>query len=91
MHRYLDTDVAFVSAYPYYIVFDQDTLFMSEHFKDSAARKVIKLEQSTAYHHQMNGQSEIANKPILQPTRGCKVEGNEWLHKVSEIQLKLES
>ena len=29
-----DTHVASVIGYPYYIVFDQDTLFMSHHFKD---------------------------------------------------------
>jgi len=64
---------------------------MSDHFKDWAARKGIKLEPSTAYHPQTDGQSEIANKAILQAARACKVEGNEWLHKLSEIQLKLNS
>jgi len=39
----------------------------------------------------MDGQSEIANKAILQAARACKVERNEWLHKLSEIQLKLNS
>jgi len=64
---------------------------MSDHFKDWAARKGIKLEPSTAYHPQTERQSEIANEAILQAARGCKVEGNEWLHKLSEIQLKLNS
>jgi len=86
-----DTHVASVIGYPYYIVFDRDTLFMSDHFKDWAARKGIKLEPSTACHPQMDCQSEIANKAILQAARGCKVEGNKWLHKLSEIQLKLNS
>jgi len=86
-----DMHVASVIGYPYYIVFDQDTLFMSDDFKDWAARKGIKLELSTAYHPQMGGQSEIANKAILQAARACKVEGNECLHKLSEIQLKLNS
>jgi len=49
------------------------------------------LEPSTAYHPQTDGQSEIANKAILQAARACKVEGNEWLYKLSEIQLKLYS
>jgi len=80
-----DTHVASVIGYPYYIVFDRDTLFMSDHFKDWAVRKGIKLEPSTAYHPQTDGQSEIANKVILQVTREFKVEGNEWLHKLSEI------
>jgi len=64
---------------------------MSDHFKDWAVRKGIKLEPSTGYHPQTDGQSEIANKSILQATRACKVEGNECLHKLSEIQLKLNS
>jgi len=72
-----NTHVTSIIGYSYYIVFDQDTLFMSDHFKDWAARKGIKLELSTAYHPQMAGQSEIANKAILQATRAFKVEGNE--------------
>jgi len=84
-----DKDVASVIGYPYYIVFDQDTVFMSDHFRDWAARKGIKLEPSTAYYPQTDGQSECANKAILQAARACKVEGNERLHRLSEIQLKL--
>jgi len=86
-----DKHIASVIGYRYYIVFDRDTLFMSDHVKDWAARNGIKLEPSTAYHPQMDGQTEIANKAILQATRACNVEGNEWLHKLSEIQLKLNS
>jgi len=86
-----DKHVASVIGYPYYNVFDQDTLFTSDHFKDWAARKGIKLEPCTAYNPQTDGQSEIANKAILQATRACKVEGNEWLHKLSKIQFKLNS
>jgi len=85
------THVSSVIGYPYYIVFDRDTLFMSDHFKDWAARKGIRLEPSAAYHPQTDGPSEIANKTILQATRACKVKGNEWLHKLSETQLKLNS
>jgi len=61
-----DKHIASVIGYPYYIVFDRDTLFMSDHFKDWAARKGIKLEPATTYHPQTDGQSEIANKAILQ-------------------------
>jgi len=86
-----DTHVSSIIGYPYYIVFDPDTLFLSDHFTDWAARKGIKLETSTAYHPQTDGQSEIANKAILQAARACKLEGNEWLHKLSEIHLKLNS
>jgi len=49
------------------------------------------LEPSTVYHPQTDGQSEIANKAILQAARACKVKGNEWLPKLLEIQLKLNS
>ena len=86
-----DMHVASVIGYPFYVVFDRDTLFMSYHFKEWAARKGIKLEPSTAYHPQADGQSEIANKAILQGARACKVKGNDWLHKLSDIQFKLNS
>jgi len=86
-----DAHVASVIGYPYYIVFDLDTLFMSDHCKDWAARQRIKLEPSTTYHPQTDGQSEIANKANLLAARACKVEGNEWLHKLSEIHFKLNS
>jgi len=72
-----DMHVASIIGYPYYIVFDRDTLCISDHFKDWAARKGIKLEPPTAYHPQTDGQSEIANKAILQAARVYQVEGNE--------------
>jgi len=52
-----DTWFASVIGDPDYRIFDQDTLFMSDHFKDWAARKRSKLEPSTAYYAQMDGQS----------------------------------
>jgi len=48
----VDTQVTSVVLYPYYIVFDLDTLFMLDHFKDREVTKGIKLNQSTAYHTQ---------------------------------------
>jgi len=45
-----DKHVSSVIGYLYYSVFDLDALFMSDHFKDWAARKGIKLEPSMAYH-----------------------------------------
>jgi len=77
-----DTHIASVIGYPYYNVFDWDTLFTSDHFKVLASRKGIKLEPSTAYYPKMDGQSKIANKAIFQATWVSKVEGNEWLHKL---------
>ena len=60
------TYVPSIIGYPYYIVFDQDIVFVSDHFKDQAARKEVKLELSTAYHPQKDRQSKIANKAIFQ-------------------------
>jgi len=85
------THVDSVIGYPYYIVFDRETLFVSDNFKDWAARKGIKLVPSTTYPPQTDGQSESGYEAILQAARACKVEGNKWLHKLSEIQLKLNS
>jgi len=45
-----DKHIASIIGYPYYIVFDRDSLFVLDHFKDWVARKGIKLEPSTAYH-----------------------------------------
>jgi len=47
------------------------------------------LEPSTTYHPQTDGQSETAIKAIPQAAPACKIAGNEWRHKLSEIQLKL--
>ena len=86
-----DTHVVSTMGYHYCIVFDRDMLFMSSHFQYCAASKGIKLEHSTTYHPQMDGQSEIVNKEIIQVVRACKAEGNEWLSKIPEIQLRLNS
>ena len=85
----IDTYVVPTMGYPHFIVFDQDTLFMWSHFQSCAASKGIKLEPSTTYHPQTDGQSEIVNKGIIQVARACKAEGNEWLSKILEIQLRL--
>ena len=86
-----DTHVVPTMGYLYCIVFDRDTLFMSSHFQGWAASKGIKLEPSTTYHPQIDSQSEIINKEIIQVARACKAEGNEWLGKILEIQLRLNS
>ena len=62
--------------YPYCIVFDRDTVFVLSHFQSWAASKGIKLEPSTAYDPQTDGQSKIVNKEIIQVARACKAEGN---------------
>ena len=72
-----DTHVAPTTEYSYCIVFDQDTLFMSSHFQSWAASKGIKLEPSTTYHPQTDGQSETVNNEIIQVARACTAEENE--------------
>ena len=49
------------------------------------------MKPSATYHPQTDGQAEITNKAILQGARAYKLEGNQWLHKLSEIQPKLDS
>jgi len=49
---------------------------MWDRSKDWPARKGTKVEPSTTYQPQMDGQSEIANRTILQATWGCKDEEN---------------
>jgi len=53
VEKYTDTFDIYIASiidYPNYIVFDRETLFISDYFKDWAARKGIKLEPSTAYY-----------------------------------------
>ena len=73
----MDTHVVPTMGYPYCIVFDLHTLFMSSQFQSWAASEGIKLEPSTAYYPQTDGQSEIMNKEIIQVARTCEAEGND--------------
>ena len=45
------------------------------HFQSSAASKGIKLEPSTTHYAQMDEQSEIVNKEIIQVAKCCKAKG----------------
>ena len=83
-----DTHVVPTMGYTYWIVLDLDTLFMSSHFQSWVASKGIKLEPSTTFHLQTDSQSEIMNKEIIQVARAGKEEGNKWLSKIPEIQLR---
>ena len=49
------------------------------------------MERYPAYYLQMDRQSEIMNKEIIQVARACKAEGNESFSKIREIQLRLKS
>ena len=73
-----DTHVVSTMGYPYCIVFDQDMLFMSSHFKSWAANKGMTLGPSIMNHPQMDSQSEIVNNQMIQVARGCKAARNEW-------------
>ena len=84
-----ETHVVLTMGYPYRIILDREISCISLYFPSWAASKGIKLEPSTVYHPQMEVQSEIMNKEIIQVARGCKVEENEWLSKIPEILLKL--
>ena len=65
----LNTHVVPTMGYSYGIVFDCDTLFMSSQFQSWATSKAIKLELFTVYDPQMDRQSEIVNKEIMQVAR----------------------
>ena len=86
-----DTYVVPTMVYPHCIVFARDTLCMSSHFQSWAASKGIKLELSTTHHAQTDSQSEIVTKEIIEVARAGKAEGNKWLSKIPEIQLRLNS
>ena len=62
---------------------------MLSHFQSRAASKGIKSEPSTAYYPEGDGKSLMMNKDIIQVARASKVEGNELLSKILEIQLRL--
>ena len=83
--------VVLTIGYLYYNVFDLYTFFMPSNFQSWAASKGIKLEPSTIYYAQTDSQLEIKNKEIIQVVRGCKAERNEWLSKILDFQLKLNS
>ena len=78
-------------GHPNTIVFDTDSLLMSDHLQAWAASKGILLEPSTAYHQQTDGQTEIVNKEVVTIVRACKLEGDQWVKKLPQIQLKLNS
>ena len=58
------------------IVFDRDSLFMSDHFQAWAAFNGILLQPSTAYHQQTDGQTMIVNKEVVTIVRSCELEGD---------------
>ena len=86
-----DTHIVPTMEYSYCIVIDRETIFMLSHCQSWVASKGIKLEPSTAYHPQTDSQPEIMNHEIIQVATACEAEGNKWLTKIPEIQLRLNS
>ena len=76
-------------VFPNSIVFDRDSLFMSDHFQAWAASKAILLELSTGHSQQTDGQTEFVNKEVVTIVRACELEADQWVKKLPEIQLKL--
>jgi len=81
----LYTRIASIIGYPYSVVFDRDTLFMSDYFKDWQQERESGWNCLPYTTLRTDGQSEIDNEAIHQATRVCKVEGNKWLHNLSKI------
>ncbi|KAM1990197.1 hypothetical protein ACFX15_031479 [Malus domestica] len=50
---------------PKMIITDNDTIFTAERFKEYTASLKIRLEQSTPYYPQANGQAEASNKVLI--------------------------
>ena len=73
------------------IVFNRDSLCMSDQFQVWAASKGILLEPSTACHQQTDGQTEMVNKAVFTIVRACELEGDQRVKKLPQIRLKLNS
>ncbi|XP_050134791.1 uncharacterized protein LOC126610718 [Malus sylvestris] len=50
---------------PETIITDNGTVFTSDRFKDYTVNLKIRLEQSTPYYPQANGQAELSNKVLI--------------------------
>jgi len=72
------------------IVSDQDAKFTSKIWKYFCDHHNIHQSMSTAYHPRTDGQSEVANKAIIQKIKHELYDGeSNWLIKVPYIQAKL--
>ena len=67
------------------IVFNRDSLFMSDHFQAWPASQGILLEPSTVYHQQTDGQPAIVNTEVVTIVRACEFEGDQWVKTLPEI------
>ena len=46
-------------------IIDNDTIFTADRFKEYTTKLKIRLEQSTPYYPQANGQAEASNKVLI--------------------------
>ena len=76
---------------PNTIVFDGDSLCMSDHLQAWAASTGIRLAPSSAYHQHTDGQREIVNTQVVTIVRACELEADQWVKKLPEIQQRLNS
>ena len=74
-------------TYPITIVFDRDSLYISDHFRACAASMGILLEPSPADHKETGGQIEILNKEVVTTVRVCELEVDKQVKKLHKIQL----
>ena len=75
---------------PQDIVSDRDAKFTSKAWKDFCENFNIHQSMSTAYHPRTDGQSEVANKAIMQQIKSMVHEGDSnWLGQLPHIQSRL--
>ena len=72
-------------GYPISITLNRDPLFTSYVFTDWARKKGTRLDISTTYHQQADGQTEIVNKELRQVLKVIKEEGKSCLTAIPEI------
>ena len=72
------------------IVSDRDARCTSKQWTTFCQHHGIKQSMSTAYHPRTNGQSEVANKAIIQKIKHAMFDGDtNWLERVPFLQAKL--
>ena len=75
---------------PQDIVSDRDANFTSKAWKDFCETFNIHQSMSTAYHPRTDGQSEVANKAIIQQIKKMVHEGDsKWVGQLPHIQSRL--
>ena len=69
------------------IVTDRDPRFTAKFFKSFFTLLGTKLHPSTAFHPQTDGQSEVANRIVIQALRNlCSYQQDAWKHKLPLVE-----